>query len=113
MSAAVAEPVATPAPTPTPTGGDVPIPEVSSGPAGAQAVRPAPAGTIPPPIRPYSERPESAKSKMLERLKGRVKQEPTAQPAKEEPKPAEAKPAEAAKPAEGDEDDELLGEVKK
>lgn len=40
-------------------------------PQGAQTVRPAPVGTIPPPVKPFSDRPDSAKSKMLERMKAR------------------------------------------
>lgn len=38
---------------------------------GAQGVKPAPAGTIPPPLRPFSERPESAMSKVKDRLRNK------------------------------------------
>jgi hypothetical protein len=68
MSAVIAEP---PPPTPSTVKGDVAIPEVSSS-GGAQGARPAPAGTIPPRMQPYSDRPESAKSKSFQRLRDRV-----------------------------------------
>lgn len=57
---------------------------------GAQGVKPAPAGSIPAPMRPFSDRPDSAKNKSLERLRAKAS---GAQPA-EPPKPAaQQKPA--------------------
>lgn len=110
-------PQTVPAGAPQVSAGEAPIPEVSSGPGGAQAVAPAPAGTIPAPLKAFSDRPESAKNKMFERLRQQAKGEkPAAPEAKPTPPAAEAeeKPtapeAAAETPAEDDED--LMGEVK-
>lgn len=73
---------------------------------GAQGVKPAPAGTIPAPLQSFSDRPGSAKSKMLDRLKAKG----GAQPA-EAPKPEAAKPEDSDQPEEV-EDVENPGEVR-
>jgi len=103
-------PTASNAPTATATpaapAAAAPIPEVSSM-GGAQGVRPAPAGTIPAPLKAFSDRPESAKSKMMERLKAKSK------PPVEAEAPAKAKAPEAKQPESVPttaSEDDLMGE---
>ena len=111
------------APSPSaPSGGDVPIPQISSMTTGAQAVKPAPAGTIPSKLQPFSQRPDSAMSKLKERLRGGKtgqQDKPAAQPAQQnkggepvaEPAEQQKKPDAAATPPAADDADEedLMG----
>lgn len=116
-----AAPEAPAAPAPganAPTKGEMTIPEVPS--MGAQGVKPAPAGTIPPPLRPFSENPNSAMSKVKERLRNKAQNtvsQPNA-PATPAPEKKEAPALEAAKPGEkrdtpapapADKDDDFMG----
>jgi len=122
MSTAIAEPPPAPAPAAT-VKGDVAIPEVSDMSGGAQGVKPAPPGTIPQAMRPYSDRPDSAKSKSMERLRAKVAANdksneppkpaaktnpaPKADDKQEEPDEPVDEPEAVDEPEEGDRDPEL------
>lgn len=117
--AAAARPAAAPAAAPAAPAAAEPSP------GGAQGVKPAPAGTIPAKLQSFSDKPESQKSKVLERLKNRAgtpekKAAAPAAPAADEvdtdPEPGADQYArtedEPAAPADPDEVDDMLGTPK-
>lgn len=82
---------------------------------GAQGVRPAPAGTIPGELRPFSERPDSAMSRLKARLREGKSGTPKPAQTTDKPSGTPSEPAAAAPPVEepapAAEEDDLDGGV--
>lgn len=111
MSAGIAEsPQTAPSGASQVADGDASIPEVSSSPGGAQSVTSAPSGTIPAPLRAFSDRPDSAKNKTLERLRARAaRQSPQSEKKQSAPANDSAVTKENVEQAQSNEEEDLMG----